>query len=45
MPDGDDLDAILASAVTTEALFSDDFDAFREEPALTLPEIAARLIA
>jgi hypothetical protein len=45
MPEGDDLAAILASAVTTETLFSDDFEAFRAERAQLLAEEAAKLIA
>jgi len=45
MPEGDDLAAILASAVTTETLFSDDFEAFREERAQLLAEVAEALIA
>ena len=45
MPTGDDLDGILSSAVTTETLFTDDFDAFRQERAQMLADIAAKLIA
>jgi hypothetical protein len=45
MPTGDDLAAILLSALTTETLFSDNFDAFREERALMLAEVASKLIA
>ena len=37
--------AILASALTTETLFSDDFEAFREEGALMLAQVAAKLTA
>jgi hypothetical protein len=45
MPKGDDLAAILSSALATDTLFSDDFEAFREERALMLAEVAAKLIA
>lgn len=45
MPTGDDLEALLASAVTTETLFSDDFEAFRQERALMLAKVATELIA
>jgi hypothetical protein len=41
----DGLDAILSSAVTTETLFTDDFESFREERAEMLAEIAETLIA
>ncbi|HEY2140971.1 MAG TPA: DUF262 domain-containing protein [Solirubrobacteraceae bacterium] len=45
MPTGDDLDPILAGAVTSETLFTDDFDAFREERAGMLAAIAEALVA
>jgi hypothetical protein len=45
MPTGDSLEPILAGAVTTETLFTDDFEAFREERAQMLAGIAAALIA
>lgn len=43
MPKGDDLDEILRGAFTTKTLFGDDFDAFREERAQILSEIAHKL--
>ncbi len=45
MPTGEDLEAIVSSVVTTETLFTDDFEAFREERAQMLADIAATLIA
>jgi len=45
MPRDDDLSAILASALTTETLFTDDFEAFREQRALMLEQVAAKLTA
>ena len=45
MPKDDDLAAVLRSAVTTETLFSDDFEAFRQERAQLLAEVASTLIA
>ena len=37
MPDGDELHAVLAAALTTERLFADDFEAFRQERSHCLP--------
>jgi len=45
MPAGDDLAAVLAGALTTETLFSDDFAAFRAERASMLATVATQLIA
>jgi hypothetical protein len=45
MPTGDELAPILSGAVTTEKLFTDDFEAFREERAGMLAAIADALIA
>lgn len=41
----DGLDAILSSAVTTKTLYTDDFEAFREERAALLADIAEGLVA
>jgi hypothetical protein len=45
MPTGESLEPILAGAVTTETLFTDDFETFCDERAEMLAEIAAALIA
>jgi hypothetical protein len=45
MPQGDDLEGILARALTTETLFSDDFEAFRQERARLLAHVASQLVA
>jgi hypothetical protein len=44
MPEGSDLAEILRSAVTTETLFSDDFETFRRERADMLAKIAQALV-
>jgi hypothetical protein len=45
MPTGDDLEPILSSAVTTDTLFTDDYEAFRDERAQMLGNVAATLVA
>jgi hypothetical protein len=44
MPEGSDLADILRSAVTTETLFSGDFETFRRERADMLAKIAQALV-
>jgi hypothetical protein len=44
MPSGENLDAILRSAVARETLFADDFEAFRQERARMLADVATALI-
>lgn len=39
MPDGDDLDAILQSALATEVLLVDNFEAFRADGPRCLPKL------
>ena len=44
MPDGENLQMVLRSAVATDTLFNDDYEAFRAERAEMLADLARVLI-